>query len=1193
MESITPMDRKTLEEFVRIAKHDPKAELECKVLAGMIQTKDVADRIIKQTSARSIKVVDEEPYLTASYPDGTRVTVRGTANIQKVCMTNSFRGIPVDVETKEAYGGKNVVDLHDLKIRFTLRKETPKRKDTDKSPADPKAHLRLITRKSFHIDGGLTRVDLSMVKSKSQGIQHVRDILKQAHTYELEVEYANKSKELTDTDVVRGLLFEVECLLIAYYRTRSILSQSDMRRYETEFKASGHEFYDVVTLSRKHVREETPHNIVTGGYTVTIKADGERTGLYVAKDRKLLKIDKTDQIVWTGIVAIDDSHVGDFIDGEYLPDQDRFCIFDIYQFRKQDVRKLPLMTADDDITKNPLKSRLGCAHLFVTEDLRKSFSGTWNPEWLMSLRQVAIETKLFMAGYRESMQEAIQKVWSMDYGYKVDGLIFTPRESAVAPLKERAGRAWLYAYKWKPASQNSIDFLLRISPDVTYDAVLKTKVRKGELYVSRDPNKYIVYPRETMNHEYVPKQLPKDLQLRASRFRIPSVFQPATPHDENAYQIYLPLNEKDVPVDEDGLKIEDNTIVECAYDTDTHRWSVMRTRYDKTYQYRVLREPQYGNDMKVADSIWTSIHYPVSESMLTTTLLSNPIDDVTEDMYYSTEVKRPMRVFQDVYGFHLRIKDDMYKSYLHKNDTLLELAVGRGGDLPKWRRIRPSRVVGMDLSLNNLTSPIGGAAARYVTELQENPAQTLPPVLFIQGDMTKHPLFDQEDKYMAILRGDHAANTEYLQKFEGLKVFDVLSCQFALHYACESEDTFRAFAQNVRDACKEGGTFFGTCSDGRSIYSLLLGKRTHHFKLGEHWAGEYTKEYMDVGESEGIPADDTFGMPVTVFLESFEKPAKEYLVPFKKVTEIMNEMGFDLVESKPFREIYTEQRAITLTPEEQLFSSLNRTFVFRKRLEPHTPEFGPEPVSLVQPTTPPYGPEAPQESTTPYYPPEMAQETTIPEIDLGPPASEEPPKAPEPEAPKEEEKPKKRKLRKAAEESEPEPILFSGADESKGEYRNFSNMSNHTVEIDGVKYASVEHYYQAMKATEFKDDAALKKILKTKTAKAVKAAGKKVENFNQEVWDAKKDEIMATGVRAKFVQHPELRTQLLGTDDKIIGFADARDVYWGIGTSMTTEKVKFPSKWRGQNKLGKLLTTLRDEFKQEVATAVAANGSSP
>ena len=37
---------------------------------------------------------------------------------------------------------------------------------------------------------------------------------------------------------------------------------------------------------------------------------------------------------------------------------------------------------------------------------------------------------------------------------------------------------------------------------------------------------------------------------------------------------------------------------------------------------------------------------------------------------------------------------------------------------------------------------------------------------------------------------------------------------------------------------------------------------------------------------------------------------------------------------------------------------------------------------------------------------------------------------------------------------------------------------------------------------------------------------------------------------------------------------------------MTTEKVKFPSKWRGQNKLGKLFMSLRDEFKQEVAKSM-------
>jgi len=49
----------------------------------------------------------------------------------------------------------------------------------------------------------------------------------------------------------------------------------------------------------------------------------------------------------------------------------------------------------------------------------------------------------------------------------------------------------------------------------------------------------------------------------------------------------------------------------------------------------------------------------------------------------------------------------------------------------------------------------------------------------------------------------------------------------------------------------------------------------------------------------------------------------------------------------------------------------------------------------------------------------------------------------------------------------------------------------------------------------------------------------------------------------------------------VLGYANARDKYWSIGTSEDTDKAKKPEKWPGQNKLGKLLmelrTTLRDE----------------
>jgi hypothetical protein len=402
---------------------------------------------------------------------------------------------------------------------------------------------------------------------------------------------------------------------------------------------------------------------------------------------------------------------------------------------------------------------------------------------------------------------------------------------------------------------------------------------------------------------------------------------------------------------------------------------------------------------------------------------------------------------------------------------------------------------------------------------------------------------------MPILLGSQTGHTDYLKHFEGLNSFEDVSCQFAMHYACESEETFRSFAKNVRDSCKE--FFFGTCSDGQAIYSLLIGKNTHLFTVEGRVAGEYTKEYRDKDNWT-----EEFGMPVKVYLESFVKPEIEYLVPFGKVTEIMEEMGFELQESKLFSEIYENQTRITLGEMQRDFSFLNRAFVFkrvRKFKEPEEKE--------------------PEEEE----PEEEEKEKEDKEAEEKEPEEEE--KEPEPE--KEPEKPKKRKLKKA--EAEPEPVLFATADESSGQYRDFSNMSDHPVEIDGTKYPSVEHYYQAMKAVEFKDEDSLKKIMKTKTSKAVKALGNKVKDYNEEVWKAKQDEVMEKAVRAKFVQHPELREKLLETEDKVIGYADARDIYWSIGTSIGLDKAKSPSKWRGQNKLGKILMKLREVTRNDSA----------
>lgn len=1147
MEYLSPQHLKVLEEFLNIAKRDSKAEVECKLLSGKIQTKDVVDRIVSAVQSISIGPPTEEQYLTIGYPNDTRVVVKGVHPIHKVCSNNSFREIPLEVERKERYydGKRDVLDVSEINARFTLRRETPVKKDYDGSPSDPKAFFRLINRKTYKTPNGLFQIDISMVKSKDREgkVKLVRDVLKQPHTYELEIEFIGEKTKLDTKLVIQELMMITTTLLKAYYQTNFLLTQSDIQRYEQEFKRSGHIFFNPVTMVRKHIRPGNPHNI-SKGYTVTNKADGERSGLYVANDGRILKFTPKLQVTWTGLKVKDNSHAGDFLDGEFIADKNLFCIFDVYRFRKRDTRNLPLMTTDEDTLNNPLNSRLGCAHLFL--DDMKDFQVE------PSLKPMRIEAKLFLAGDGSVMEEAITRMLDTQFEYKTDGLIFTPRTSGVAPQADRNGSTWTRVYKWKPAEQNSIDFLVRFTPKRFINPLDGKEVIQGELYVSRNAKDIYVYPREMMTGEYVPRNLPADFEL-LNAARIPSLFQPSVPRDPDAFQILIPLNEKGVPIDDENQKVEDNTIIECAFNTDTRQWTIMRTRYDKTYQYKVLREAQYGNDVSVANSIWTSMHVPVTSDMLKKHF-TEPIDDTLEDdMYYRDDIKRDTRAFTDVYSFHNRIKEDLYSKYVKKGDTLLELAVGKGGDLQKWIKAQPSKIVGMDISLSNLASPVDSASKRYLEKKRDG---RVPPLLLVQGSFTSHPLFEQDDKYMPILMGTQSGHTDYLKQFEGLNAFEDVSCQFAMHYACETEETFRNFAKNIRDSCKE--FFFGTCSDGQAIYSLLIGKKTHLFTVEGRVAGEYTKEYLDKDSWT-----EEFGMPVKVYLESFVKPEIEYLVPFGKVTEIMEEMGFELQDTKLFSEIYENQTRITLGDMQRDFSFLNRAFVFKRVRKFKEPEPEEEKVEVKE--------EKEKEEEEEEEQPKENVEEEIEKV------AEE--KRLEAEEVKEAEKPKKRKLKKA--EPEPEPILFAGADESKGEYRDFSNMSDHPVEIDGTKYPSVEHYYQAMKAVEFKDEDTLKKILKTKTSKSVKALGNKVKDFNEEVWKAKQDEVMEKGVRAKFVQHPELREKLVETGGKVIGYADARDLYWSIGTSMGLEKAKSPSKWRGQNKLGKILMKLREVFNGE------------
>ena len=220
----------------------------------------------------------------------------------------------------------------------------------------------------------------------------------------------------------------------------------------------------------------------------------------------------------------------------------------------------------------------------------------------------------------------------------------------------------------------------------------------------------------------------------------PVQFVPSNPYDPMAGITNIELrldntNEKQMFTEENEV-IEDNTIVEFRYDMDRlkgWRWVPLRVRYDKTAEYRAGYK-NYGNAYHVAQSNWHSIHNPITKEMLTTGE-GIPDEMQSDDVYYN-QIKGP-RVTKGLRDFHnLFVKNKLITAISNPGDTLIDYAVGKGGDIPKWISAKLSFVFGMDLSQDNIRNPIDGVCARYLNYKQK--FDSVPDALFIYGDSAKN-----------------------------------------------------------------------------------------------------------------------------------------------------------------------------------------------------------------------------------------------------------------------------------------------------------------------------------------------------------------------------------------------------------------------------------------------------------------------
>lgn len=158
-------------------------------------------------------------------------------------------------------------------------------------------------------------------------------------------------------------------------------------------------------------------------------------------------------------------------------------------------------------------------------------------------------------------------------------------------------------------------------------------------------------------------------------------------------------------------------------------------------------------------------------------------------------------------------------------------------------------------------------------------------------------------------------------------------------------------------------------------------------------------------------------------------------------------------------------------------------------------------------------------------------------------------------------------------------IVFGGIHSEHFFLSNFYKLPE-KMKVDGNTFSSLEQAYQFEKAVRFRDTDSEYKILSASTPSDAKSYGNRVQNFQSDLWDSCKKDVMLKLLRIKFKPKSDLAKMLLATYGKSLAEAGA-SASFSIGLYLSNDHIFNKNKWTGANLLGDCLEMIRDELKEE------------
>lgn len=448
--------------------------------------------------------------------------------------------------------------------------------------------------------------------------------------------------------------------------------------------------------------------------------------------------------------------------------------------------------------------------------------------------------------------------------YKTDGLIFVESTQNYNNTKN---------LKWKPYEFLTIDFMaVKCAPGQYILMVgISSKMKKQFNIADSEYVNLLKTLPITINEEYVPIPFINSL--------IPHIY-----HYDNTG------NGVDKGVDLHGH------IIELSLDKDL-KWVFHRIRYDRDVELN--SGSYYGNNYKVAETTLMTILNP----LLMKDLMSSPII-LSKDMYF----KKQDMTYQHVKKFNNYVKKLLIMRY--KNDTILDLASGRGGDLNKYIAANTRNLIMLEIDINAIEEVID-RKYNILTKINASNASGCN-LIILQVDLNK----------------DFKKNIDIIGNNCDNKQFPVIHCHFAMHYLLGSIKSATNIISFINHYLEKNGTFVITIFDGKKVFDLLS-------RNNGKW--QSNNKYMISYKGKMPSIFKGFNHKIDVLLPLSNKPYEEPLIDLMSLDTLFKKSNIFRTEEKSFGNMMTEYMTYNtnymnnLTDDDKTFIELYKYVIYTKK----------------------------------------------------------------------------------------------------------------------------------------------------------------------------------------------------------------------------------------------------------------------